>query len=371
MEANEIKQAIGDAVNWEKRASPIHDLSVESYHDAYAAIKNAINEKVPGVAELNRRVSDGLSARNALREYQIQLKAGKGPMMGLATIGKTAELAGHQLTTLPGRAIVGTAEGTLEAAKAVPKRATAVSGFPPRKEEEVPESNVGAPAMGAPIPTGVTIEEPKESSKTGSPTPFSDIISAVAEKHGVDKDLITAVISQESNFDPKAVSNKGARGLMQLMPVRIRDLGITDPEDPEQNINGGVRYLKELLTRYNDNLSLALAAYSAGPDTVDQYKGIPPFKETQNYVKRVMKAFETLRKARMDSNAAVAAPGVEPERKGEGSKTTSPAAVAGPAGVPHPSTHDFSLAAWQKENPKGNVEAARKAAQAAGFDVVA
>lgn len=118
-------------------------------------------------------------------------------------------------------------------------------------------------------------------------TPYADQVSAAANKYGVDPELITAVIAVESNFNPKAVSPRFARGLMQLRPEVVARYGVTDVFDPAQNIDAGTHYLKELLEKYNQDLTLSLAAYNAGPDRVDQYGGVPPYPETQNYVRRI------------------------------------------------------------------------------------
>jgi soluble lytic murein transglycosylase-like protein len=122
--------------------------------------------------------------------------------------------------------------------------------------------------------------------------PDTDIYDAFIRKaedsHGVSFDLIKAVIAVESGFHPGAVSPKGARGLMQIMPQNDFALSLADPFDPFQNIMAGTRYLKQLLNRYQNQLSLALAAYNAGPDAVDRYQQIPPFKETREYVQKVM-----------------------------------------------------------------------------------
>ncbi|HXA55934.1 MAG TPA: lytic transglycosylase domain-containing protein [Candidatus Acidoferrum sp.] len=117
--------------------------------------------------------------------------------------------------------------------------------------------------------------------------PFDDLIHAAALKNGLDEKLIRHVIAEESNFNPRAVSRKRAQGLMQLLPETAARYAVADVFDPAQNIEAGARYLKDLLVRYSGNLTLALAAYNAGPDVVDHYAGIPPFPETQKYVSRI------------------------------------------------------------------------------------
>ncbi len=118
---------------------------------------------------------------------------------------------------------------------------------------------------------------------------YDEIIDGASRHTGLHRALIKAVIHAESGFNPKAVSPKGARGLMQLMPGTARDMGVGNSFSPHENIAGGSRYLAMLLKRFNGNTAYALAAYNAGMDNVDKHRGIPPFKETQNYVKTVMK----------------------------------------------------------------------------------
>ncbi|MDF2841068.1 MAG: yjbJ [Clostridia bacterium] len=117
---------------------------------------------------------------------------------------------------------------------------------------------------------------------------FDEIIELNAKKYNISSSIIKSVIKAESNFNPTVVSSAGAMGLMQLMPATAKSLGVDDAFDPVQNIEGGVKFLKDMLQKFGGNLELALAAYNAGPGNVVKYGGIPPFKETQNYVKKIM-----------------------------------------------------------------------------------
>jgi soluble lytic murein transglycosylase-like protein len=120
------------------------------------------------------------------------------------------------------------------------------------------------------------------------------LIRRTARKYRVDPHLVKAVVAVESNFDTLAVSEKGAQGLMQLMPATAREMGVDSPFKPSENIRGGVRYLRSMLDRYSD-LGIALAAYNAGPVAVDRYGGIPPFPETKAYVERVLQFYHEYR----------------------------------------------------------------------------
>jgi hypothetical protein len=134
---------------------------------------------------------------------------------------------------------------------------------------------------------GVVIHSPGFALRPSANHDFDDHIQAAATAHGISEELIRAIIQVESQFDRLAVSTAGARGLMQLMPATARSLGVTDSFDARQNIFGGARYLRQLLHRYAGDVSLAAAAYNAGEGAVAKYNGIPPYRETQGYVRKV------------------------------------------------------------------------------------
>ena len=154
-----------------------------------------------------------------------------------------------------------------------------------------PPPNTADGAHAAPPATS-----PKANPKTAKDAKLSEadlgeMLGKAGHEHNLDVDLLASLVKAESNGNSRAVSRAGARGLMQLMPSTAKDLGVADSFKPDENLRGGSAYLDELLTRYHDNLALALAAYNAGPDAVDRYHGIPPYHETRSYVARVIHEF--------------------------------------------------------------------------------
>ena len=123
---------------------------------------------------------------------------------------------------------------------------------------------------------------------TSSRVGMRDLVHQVSVEHGLDPGLVDALVRVESGYDPRAVSRKGAMGLMQLMPATASRLGVDDPFDPEQNVRGGVREFARLIDVYRGNLQLALAAYNAGEGAVSQYRGVPPYQETRSYVAKIL-----------------------------------------------------------------------------------
>ncbi len=132
---------------------------------------------------------------------------------------------------------------------------------------------------------------PAPVSSANIPSAYLDIINSACDRHGVDPSLVHAIVKVESDFNPYAMSRKGAMGLMQLMPQTAVDMNVKDSFNPIENIDGGVRYLRYLIDRYEGNLTLALAAYNSGEMAVKRWGTVPPFKETQNYVQRILKIY--------------------------------------------------------------------------------
>ncbi|MBZ5722540.1 MAG: lytic transglycosylase domain-containing protein [Acidobacteriia bacterium] len=150
------------------------------------------------------------------------------------------------------------------------------------------------------------LSPPPQATAPAAPQKLDEVISDISDRHHLDPDLINSVIHAESGFNPHAVSRKGAQGLMQLMPQTASQLGVANTFDPGDNLEGGTRYLRELLERYNFDLVKALAAYNAGPRRVDQYRGVPPYSETRAYVSRIIRDFNRKKLAEQKASAASA-----------------------------------------------------------------
>ena len=140
-------------------------------------------------------------------------------------------------------------------------------------------------------------ENPKQPLASYNEDLYDHVISEASNKHGVPFSLLKALIKTESDFNPMAISSDGARGLMQLMPENIKSLKIKNPFDPRENIMGGTRFLRQLIDRFKGKLSLAIAAYNAGPGVVEKYQRVPPFQETENFVEQVMKYYSLFNKS--------------------------------------------------------------------------
>ena len=147
----------------------------------------------------------------------------------------------------------------------------------------IPASSVAPPLTAAPAVDATT----PAASALPAGVPYGAEITAAARRHGIDPALLAGLVRQESNFDPNAGSPAGARGLTQLMPATAAGLGVTDVTDPAQALDGGARYLKQQLDAFGGDVTKALAAYNAGPGAVQRYGGVPPYAETQDYVKKV------------------------------------------------------------------------------------
>jgi soluble lytic murein transglycosylase-like protein len=146
--------------------------------------------------------------------------------------------------------------------------------------------------LSPPAPAATAAGVPVAAAPTPQSSPkLEDVIHTISDRHHLDPDLVNSVIHAESGFNPHAVSPKGARGLMQLMPQTASNMGVSNSFDPSANVEGGTRYLRELLERYNFDLVKALAAYNAGPERVEQYHGVPPYRETRSYVARIVRDF--------------------------------------------------------------------------------
>ena len=166
---------------------------------------------------------------------------------------------------------------------------------------------------------------PPPAIKRENPKNLDEIINTISDRHHLDPDLINSVIHAESAFNPRAVSPKGAQGLMQLMPGTASQLGVRNVFDPHDNVEGGTAYLRQLLEQNNFDLIKALAAYNAGPHRVQQYRGVPPYYETRAYVARIVREFN--RKKLAEQKASSAAKNAQSKSKGHPRATVKQASV--------------------------------------------
>ena len=157
-----------------------------------------------------------------------------------------------------------------------------------KKHKRVATESPATPAAPAPSPQSTS---PAPVASANIPSTYLDMIDSACSRHGVDPSLVHALVKVESDFNPFAISSRGAMGLMQLMPETALTMNVKDSFNPAENIDGGVKYLRYLIDRYEGNLSLALAAYNSGETAVKKWGTIPPFKETQNYVQRILKIY--------------------------------------------------------------------------------
>jgi hypothetical protein len=162
------------------------------------------------------------------------------------------------------------------------------------------------PALSASVPTVAAVVVPASMARPQilKPQDLNEVINSISDRHHIDPDFISSVIHAESGFNPRAVSPKGAQGLMQLMPGTASKLGVSNAFDPRANVEGGTRYLTELLQRYNFDVIKALAAYNAGPLRVQQYGGVPPYNETRAYVARIVRDYNRKKIAQRKAAAA-------------------------------------------------------------------
>jgi len=177
------------------------------------------------------------------------------------------------------------------------------------------------------------------------------VVGSAGERHQIDPDFINSVIRAESGFNNRAVSKKGAQGLMQLMPQTASQLGVANSFDPNANVEGGTKYLRELLEKYNFDVPKALAAYNAGPKRVDQYRGVPPYYETQAYVARIIRDFN---RRKLAENPALA---VKSGRVGAALQARPTASRTGKAGATKSATqrtreHKTAMADAQPQAPE-------------------
>ena len=195
--------------------------------------------------------------------------------------------------------------------------------------EAAPELPVATSASGSRLPASAATagSQPSPFARTSQHAApalnLDDVVSSASGRYRLDPDLVNSVIKAESGFNTRAVSPKGARGLMQLMPGTALQLGVPDAFDPQANVEGGTKYLRELMELYNFDLVKALAAYNAGPQRVEQYKGVPPYYETRAYVARIVRDFNKKKAAQQKAAASPVVKSGTAKRTGAKTSTTA------------------------------------------------
>jgi Transglycosylase SLT domain len=184
-----------------------------------------------------------------------------------------------------------------------------IASFEPDDTPEAPAPSPDAAkppetAAPAPVTTAAAPASAAAAKTMTAPLDLAQVVREASGRHQLDPDFVNSVIKAESNFQSRAVSRKGALGLMQLMPGTASQLGVADPFDPRANVEGGTTYLSQLLDLYNNDPIKALAAYNAGPNRVEQYHGLPPYMETRAYVARVVRDYNAKKRAEMKAQAA-------------------------------------------------------------------
>ncbi|MEB3287806.1 MAG: lytic transglycosylase domain-containing protein [Vampirovibrionales bacterium] len=241
-----------------------------------------------GIAAIESRVRQIESMIASFQAPKLQGSIGANQSAGnfLSTLGKTAlseTATGAEITTGQDDIVIPNLPGQFE-----PMLDPGVPQLPPLENVSSLKELSSLNAMNGVLKTSSVKATRSESAEKSS---LASLIDSLSGQYGVDNALINAIVKQESGFNPNAVSSSGAVGLMQLMPETANALGVINPSDPKENLDGGVRYLKQLLSQFNGNIPLALAAYNAGPTAVKKHDGIPPYAETQRYVKNILKTY--------------------------------------------------------------------------------
>jgi hypothetical protein len=181
-----------------------------------------------------------------------------------------------------------------------------IQSYEPEEAPVAPPPQPVAPSTSVPAqPTPVTLTTPVSQSTPKAPVDLDQVVREASQRYQLDPDFVNSVIKAESNFKTRAVSKKGAQGLMQLMPATASKLGVSDPFDPKANVEAGTAHLSSLLDLYHNDPIKALAAYNAGAHRVEQYHGVPPYHETQAYVAKIVHDFNKKKRAQMKASAAV------------------------------------------------------------------